>query len=298
MNDSTERSILLLGPTGQIGFHLQDELRAFGTVTAHDRSHVDLRDPEALRNAVRDAEPDVVVNAAAYTAVDEAETDRDEARSVNAVAPQILANVTAEVGGWFVHYSTDYVFDGSKTTPYVETDRPNPINVYGKTKREGEKAVQDVGGQHLILRTSWVYSNRRDNFLRTMLRLSAEHDTLTVVDDQIGAPTSAQWIAAATTTILQRLDSRENREEASGLYHLAATGQTSWYGFAQAIFAQFGRDVEVEPVTSDEYPTAAARPKYTVLDSTKARDTFDLSIPTWSEQLAALREQVRKEEAT
>jgi dTDP-4-dehydrorhamnose reductase len=188
-----------------------------------------------------------------------------------------------------VHYSTDYVFDGTSDTPYTETDPPSPINVYGRTKYEGEVAIREHEARSLLLRTSWVYSDRRSNFLRTMLRLADEGERVRVVDDQIGAPTSAAWVADATATILRRLEEGA-ASDADGLYHLAASGQTSWYGFAKAIFAQFERpDVVVEPITSAEYPTAAERPAYTVLDSSKARTTFDLAIPTWSEQLAAVR---------
>jgi dTDP-4-dehydrorhamnose reductase len=259
-------------------------------VVAPDRETLDLAAPDTIRDTVQNVAPDVVLNAAAYTAVDRAEEEPDRAAALNARAPGVLAEAAAEAGAWLVHYSTDYVFDGTKQAPYVETDAPNPINTYGRTKREGETAVQAVGGRHLILRTSWVYSARRSNFLLSMLRLADEHETLTVVDDQIGTPTRAGWIAEATAAIVGHV--LEN-DGPGGLYHLAASGQTSWYGFARAIFAQFGReDVIVEPIPSEEYPTAAERPAYTVLDSSKARTTFDLDIPTWSEQLAALRAQM------
>jgi dTDP-4-dehydrorhamnose reductase len=286
----SDPSILLLGATGQIGHELRAPLSALGSVVAPGRDAVDLAAPDTLRRAVRDAAPDVVVNAAAYTDVDGAEEEPDRAAALNARAPGVLAEATAEAGGWLVHYSTDYVFDGTKTTPYVEDDPPNPLNVYGRTKRAGERAVQDAGGAHLILRTSWVYSARRANFLRSMLRLADDNERLTVVDDQTGTPTWAGWIAEATATILRRLADSSAPDAHSGLYHLAAGGQTSWYGFARAIFAQFGRDdVDVEPIPSSEYPTAADRPAYTVLDAGRARDAFGLSIPTWSAQLAACR---------
>ncbi len=290
MTDSTERRFLLLGATGQVGHELRDPLSELGRVVAPERDDVDLAAPDTIRGAIRRVEPDIVVNAAAYTAVDRAEEEPDRAQAVNARAPGVLAEVTEEVGGWLVHYSTDYVFDGTNERPYVETDAPNPINAYGRTKRAGEEAIQAVDGRHLILRTSWVYSDRRSNFLKSMLRLADEHETLTVVDDQIGTPTWAGWIAEATGTILRDVFDREAAGDVRGLYHLAASGQTSWYGFARAIFAQFGRDdVTVEPIPSEEYPTAADRPPYTVLDSSRARQTFDLAIPTWSEQLDALR---------
>ena len=283
-------TILLVGATGQVGHELRAPLSELGTVTTPDRDTLDLTTPAAIRSCVQEVDPDVIVNAAAYTAVDDAEEEHERAEVVNAKAPGVLAEAAAEVGAWLVHYSTDYVFDGTKTRPYVETDPTNPVNVYGRTKRDGEEAVREADGPHLILRTSWVYSARRSNFLLSMLRLADEHDTLTVVDDQTGTPTSAGWIAAATATILRRLQGMDAPDDACGLYHLAAAGQTSWYGFAQAIFAQFGRDdITVEPIPTEEYPTPAARPAYTVLDSTKVRTTFDLDIPTWSEQLDTLR---------
>jgi dTDP-4-dehydrorhamnose reductase len=286
-------TVLLIGATGQIGHALQAPLSALGPVVAPDRDALDLTAPGTIRDAVREAAPDVIVNAAAYTAVDRAEEEPERAAAVNARAPGVLAEAAAEAGAWLVHYSTDYVFDGTSETPYTEADAPAPINVYGRTKLKGEQAVEAVGGRHLILRTSRVYSARRANFLRSMLRLADEHDTLTVVDDQIGTPTWAGWIAEATATILRRVLAEGGP---GGRYHLAASGQTSWYGFATAIFAQFGRDdVTVEPIPTEEYPTPAARPAYTVLDSSTARTTFALDIPTWSEQLAALRHQMDAE---
>jgi len=288
--ETADQTILLLGATGQVGHELRRSLRGLGTVVAPGRDELDLAAPDALQRAIREEAPDVVVNAAAYTAVDQAEEEPERAAAVNARAPGTIADATAAVGGWLVHYSTDYVFDGTKTAPYTEADSPNPINVYGRTKRSGEQAVQDAGATSLILRTSWVYSARRSNFLRSMLRLADEHERLTVVDDQIGAPTSAAWIARATASIVEHLMGASQPEGHAGLYHLAAGGQTSWYGFARAIFAQFGRDdVTVEPISSDEYPTRAERPAYTVLDSGAVRRSFDLPIPTWTEQLAACR---------
>lgn len=293
MRLSNDPTILLLGATGQVGHALREPLADLGTVTAPDRSAIDLTSTDSIRTAVREAAPDVVVNAAAYTDVDQAEDDFERAHVVNARAPGVLAEATAEVGGWLVHYSTDYVFDGTKTVPYEEDDAPRPLNSYGRTKRAGEEAVRAGTDRYLLLRTSWVYSDRRSNFLRSMLQLADEHDTLTVVDDQIGTPTSADWIAEATGTLLRRLQAGPEADALSGLYHLAGAGQTSWYGFAQAIFEQFGQDdVTVEPVPSTEYPTPVPRPAYTVLDPSRVRETFDLSVPTWGEQLAALRQKM------
>ena len=285
MPDATA-SILLLGATGQVGHALRRTLAPLGAVHAPDRAAVDLTDLTSVREAVREQEPDLIVNAAAYTDVDGAEEEPERAARINAEAPRVLAEAAHEVGAWLVHYSTDYVFDGTKRAPYTEDDAPNPTNVYSRTKRDGEAAIQAVGGRHVILRTSWMYSRRRSNFVRTMLRLAGENDRLTVVDDQIGVPTWAGWCAEATASVCECLLADGDAPE-TGCYHLAGTGQTSWYGFARAIFAQFDRlDVTVEPVSSDEYDTAAPRPAYTVLDSNRARATFDLPGTTWTAQLA------------
>ena len=292
MSDATP-SILLLGATGQVGHELTRTLAPLGTVRAPGRDEVDLAAPETLRRAVAQVDPALVVNAAAYTDVDGAEDEPERAAMLNAEAPRVLAEAAREAEAWLVHYSTDYVFDGEKRTPYTEDDTPNPINVYGRTKWNGEQALRDVGERSVVLRTSWVYSNRRSNFVRTMLGLVDEHETLTVVDDQIGVPTWAGWLAEATATIGEQLLAAGDPSPLRGLYHLAGTGQTSWYGFARAIFAQFGRtDVTVEPVPSTGYPTPAPRPAYTALDSTRARTTFDLALPTWTAQLARFRERV------
>ena len=285
MPDATA-SILLLGATGQVGHALRRPLAPLGALHTPDRAAVDLTDPTSVREAVREQEPDLIVNAAAYTDVDGAEEEPERAARINAEAPRVLAEAAHAVGAWLVHYSTDYVFDGTKRAPYTEDDAPNPINVYSRTKRDGEAAIQAVGGRHVILRTSWMYSRRRSNFVRTMLRLAGENDRLTVVDDQIGVPTWAGWCAEATASVCECLLADGDAPE-TGCYHLAGTGQTSWYGFARAIFAQFDRlDVTVEPVSSDEYDTAALRPAYTVLDSSRARGAFDLPDTTWTAQLA------------
>lgn len=299
MSEAVDPTILLLGATGQVGHELRRSLEPIGTLQAPGRDTVDLTAPESVRTAVREMDPDVVVNAAAYTAVDEAEEDPDAAAEINAHAPGVLAEAARSVDAWIVHYSTDYVFDGEKTTPYNEDDPPNPLNVYGRTKWDGEKAVENVGGQYLILRSSWIYSARRSNFLLTMLRLAETKDHLKVVDDQIGTPTCAEWIADATTSLLRRVLERETSDALSGLYHVSAGGQTSWYGFARAIFARFGHEeLTVEPVTSDEFPTTAVRPRYSALASTRVQSAFDLEIPTWTEQLAAVQKQMEQESAT
>ncbi|MCS4057051.1 dTDP-4-dehydrorhamnose reductase [Salinibacter ruber] len=291
MPDATA-SILLLGATGQVGHALRRTLAPLGTVHAPGRAAVDLTDLKSVREAVRELGPALVVNAAAYTDVDGAEKEPERAAQINAEAPRVLAEAARAVEAWLVHYSTDYVFGGGKRAPYTEADAPSPISVYGRTKRDGEKAIRAVGGRHVILRTSWMYSRRRSNFVRTMLRLAGENDRLTVVDDQIGVPTWAGWCAEATASVCERLLADDAAPEA-GCYHLAGTGQTSWYGLARAVFAQFGRtDVTVEPVSSDEYETAAPRPAYTVLDSSRARAAFDLPATTWTAQLDRFRKRV------
>ena len=295
MSDATP-TLLLLGATGQVGHELRRTLAPLGSVRVPGRDEVDLADAESLRQAVDEDAPDLIVNAAAYTDVDGAEDEPDRAAQFNVHAPRVLAEAARKTEAWLVHYSTDYVFDGEARVPYTEDDLPNPINVYGETKRDGEAAIQDVGGRYVLLRTSWVYSHRRSNFARTMLGLADDHDPLTVVDDQIGVPTWAGWIAEATAAIGEHLLATGDPSR-RGLYHLVGAGQTSWYGFARAIFAQFGRtDVEVEPVPTSEYPTPAPRPAYTVLDSTRVRDTFGLSVPPWTAQLARFREGGREAE--
>jgi len=296
MSDATP-TILLLGATGQVGHELRRTLASLGTVRAPGRDEVDLTARDTLRRVVSEIDPALIVNAAAYTDVDGAEDEPERAAALNAEAPRVLAEAARETEAWLVHYSTDYVFDGETCIPYTEEDAPNPINVYGRTKREGEQALQEVGGRSVILRSSWVYSDRRSNFVRTMLQLADDRDHLTVVDDQIGVPTWAGWLAEATATIGEQLLATSNPSSLRGLYHLAGTGQTSWYGFARAIFAQFGcTDVSVEPVPSTEYPSPAPRPAYTVLDSTRARTTFDLTLPTWTAQLARFCERATQAE--
>jgi len=289
---ASDRTILLLGPTGQVGHALQHALAPLGAVVPAGRDRVDLTRPDTIRAAVREVAPDLVVNAAGYTAVDRAEKEADLARQINADAPGVMAEAAQEAGAWLVHYSTDYVFDGTTTRPYREDDPTRPLSVYGQTKRDGEVAIQTVGGRYLILRTSWVYSARRSNFLRTMLRLADEGERPTVVDDQIGCPTWAGWVATATASVLRSAWAHDDPPSRRGLYHLCSSGQTSWYGFARAIFATFGRDVEVRAITSDAYSTAARRPAYSVLDTTRVRETFGLAVPTWSEQLAALHDRM------
>jgi dTDP-4-dehydrorhamnose reductase len=278
------RRILLLGVSGQVGWELRRTLSPLGELIAPPRQQLDLSMPSQIREAVEQSRPDVIVNAAAYTAVDRAEEEVALAEAINAQAPGILAEEAKRRGALLIHYSTDYVFDGSKGLPYTEQDPPRPLNVYGRTKRSGEAAIEAAGGEYLILRTSWVYGRRGKNFLLTVARLAAERDELRVVDDQLGAPTWSRFIAEASAQLLGRPDLREH----SGIYHLSAGGQTSWCGFARAILGsgRIERRPRLAPITTDQYPTAARRPGYSVLDTTRLQQSFGLHCPPWDEQLS------------
>lgn len=281
--------ILVTGGTGQIGYELVREFKPFGHVEAPTREELDLTNPTAIRDVVEDLRPGVILNAAAYTAVDAAETDRDVCAAINARAPGILADEARRVGALLVQYSTDYVFDGSKGVPYVETDATGPLSYYAQTKLDGERAVQAVGGSYVILRTSWVYGTRGKNFLLTILRLASERTRLPVVNDQVGAPTWSRAVAAATATLVPTFDGP------SGVFHLTAAGSTTWYDFARAILVG---DERVVPVSSAEFAALvgrqmAPRPAYSVLDSAKIRQSFGLKLPDWREQLALVLSELR-----
>jgi dTDP-4-dehydrorhamnose reductase len=277
--------ILLTGRNGQVGWELERALAPLGQLAAFDHAALDLGDPDQIVSRVREVKPDVIVNAAAYTAVDRAESERERAFLVNAAGPGFLAAEAKALGALLVHYSTDYVFDGSKPTPYVETDTPNPVNVYGQSKLAGEQAIEASGCRHLILRTSWVYGMRGQNFLLTILRLARERPELRVVDDQVGAPTWCRDIAAATTQLVA------TRSGAQGLLHLAAAGATSWYGFAREILAARGITVPVQAITTTEYPTPARRPANSLLSAQKLRRQSGVALPDWRESLrTCLRE--------
>jgi len=281
--------VLLFGATGQVGSALRPRLQVAHTLTALDRSGCDLSDPQAVRQAVGDLRPDVVVNAAAWTAVDRAEAEPEAARRVNAQAPAAMAAAARELGALFVHYSTDYVFDGSQRRPWREDDPPAPLGVYGRSKLEGERAVAAAGGAHLILRTSWVYGLTGHNFLRTMLRLAGERDELAVVDDQIGAPTWSEAIAQATVeAIALWLAEPGRRAQRQGLFHLAAGGQTSWCGFARAIFElapDLPRRPRVRAIGTADYPLPAPRPAWSVLDCSRLEAAFGIRMAGWREAL-------------
>ena len=288
------RPILLIGAAGQIGSELTHTLSSLGPVRAPDRSALDLASADDIRRAVRETAPALIVNAGGYTAVDQAEAEPDLAQAINGTAPGILAEEAKRLNAALVHYSTDYVFDGRATRPYREDDATGPVNAYGRSKLAGEQAINAVGGGHLILRTGWVYSLQGSNFLTTIRRLATERKELRVVDDQLGAPTWARAVAEATALILTRCNFQSGPGELgerSGLYHLTAAGETSWFGFAQTIVAAMAEAGEtpaltaMTPVTTAQYPTPAKRPAYSVLDCSKALDDFGVGLDPWRDQL-------------
>ncbi|MBZ0094024.1 MAG: dTDP-4-dehydrorhamnose reductase [Sulfuricella sp.] len=296
------KKILLVGKNGQVGWELQRTLAPLGDVVAVDRQGMDLANPDSIRGAIRTIRPDLIVNAAAYTAVDKAESEPDLAMAINGIAPGIMAEEAKRLGAAMVHYSTDYVFDGTKTSPYTEEDAPNPLSVYGKTKLAGERAIQEAGIPHLIFRTSWVYGARGRNFLLTILRLAKERDELKIVADQIGAPTWSRMIAEATSQILAQsilplTPHPSLLTQYGGVYNLTAAGRTSWYGFAKTILEsvtpQGGNPSPLTrrpspnliPITTSEYPLPAPRPSNSVLSSAKLNRTFGVALPTWSDSL-------------
>ncbi len=280
--------VLLLGAGGQLGMQLRRALGAAHELTALTRADVDFSDVEAVRAAVRSAAAEIVINAAAYTAVDRAESEPELARLVNAVAPGAIAEEVARAGGWLIHYSTDYVFDGSGAKPWVETDATGPLSVYGQTKLDGELAIAAAGCRHVILRTSWVYAAEGKNFLHTMLRLGRERDVLKVVDDQIGAPTTAEALTRATLAVVEKLSETGTDATASGVYHLTCAGETSWCGFARAIFAAFAarqKAPEVVGIPTEAYPTPAKRPRNSRMNCGKFAGTFGFEMPRWEDAL-------------
>lgn len=301
--------ILLTGKTGQVGFELARVLPEVGHIVATDRTELNLADQASVRRVVRETRPQIIVNAAAYTAVDAAERDEPAAQAINGAGPGVLAGEARQLGALLVHYSTDYVFDGAKCTPYLETDATNPLNVYGKSKLAGEQAIRESGAAHLILRSSWVYATRGKNFLLTILRLAAEREELRVVSDQTGAPTCAWNLAQATAKILAAIwpwDAAKLERSIgslSGTYHITAAGQTTWHGFAQAIrekapalagnaawfaIATQGRPLiarRIVPITTAEFGAPALRPAYSVLSNQRLAQTFRVSLPDWSTQL-------------
>lgn len=290
-------NILLFGKGGQVGWELQRSLSVLGNVTALDFDSTehcgDFANPAGVAETVRALRPDVIVNAAAHTAVDKAESEVDFARTLNATTPGAIALEAAKLGAWLVHYSTDYVFDGSGSRPWVETDAPAPLSVYGRTKLEGEQMIAQSGARHLILRTSWVYAARGGNFAKTMLRLAQERERLTVIDDQWGAPTGADLLADVTAHAIRHL---QQRPEDAGLYHLVAAGETNWNEYAKYVLSVAARHPvaekiiakEVAPVPTSAFPTPAVRPHNSRLDTTKLRSTFGLTLPHWQTGVARM----------
>ncbi len=280
------KPILLIGNDGQVGFELQRALAPLGQVTSVCYPAIDFSDPDSIVRVVRESKPHMIVNAAAYTAVDKAETESALCRKLNAEAPAILAEEAKRLGASLVHYSTDFVFDGAKQQPYTETDQPIPLNVYGVTKLEGDLAIQASGVPHLIFRLAWVYGLRGKNFLLTMRRLAHEGKTLRVVSDQMGCPTWCRTIADATATALAQVQAKDGAfvlNEVSGLYHCVCAGQTSWHGFARAFMPA---DVSVIPITTADYPAPACRPFYSALNCDKYARTFGALLPHWDKALA------------
>ena len=290
-------NILLLGKNGQVGWELQRSLALLGQVTALDfdsSEHCgDFSQPDKVADTVRALRPQVIVNAAAHTGVDKAESEPDLAQLLNATTPGVLAQEAAKTGALLVHYSTDYVFDGSGSRPWTESDAPAPLSVYGRTKWEGEQLIEQSGAQHLILRTSWVYAARGGNFAKTMLRLAQERERLTVIDDQWGAPTGADLLADVTAHAIRHLQARP---QDAGLYHVAAGGETNWNLYAKHVLAQAQqaqpaikfKAIEVAPVPTSDFPTAAVRPYNSRLDTRKLQTTFGLSLPPWQQGVARM----------
>lgn len=281
---------LLIGKNGQVGWELQNALVPLGPVISPGRSCIDLTKPDTIRKTIRDLSPTIIVNAAGYTAVDKAEAEPALVKQINATAPGILAEEAKHLGALLVHYSTDYVFDGKSPKPYTEEDRPSPVNIYGKSKLEGEQAIIASGCPHLILRTSWIYSARGINFVLTILRLARESPkALSVVDDQIGSPTWARLLANATATLLSKV---RHPIEQTGIYHLSAAGYTSRFNFAKTIVntaRQFTGTTqewaEIRRTTTKHYPLPATRPLNAATSKDKIRRVFSMEMPTWEEQL-------------
>jgi dTDP-4-dehydrorhamnose reductase len=285
------QKILILGQQGQVAWELQRTLASLGQVTVLGSQALDLANPDAIRTQVRSIQPDIIVNAAAYTAVDNAESESDLCLSINAIAPGILAELARESRSLLVHYSTDYVFDGTKTTPYLETDPTNPLSVYGASKLAGEQAIIQADCAHLIFRTTWVYGDRGKNFLLTILRLAAEKTELKIVADQIGSPTWSRAIAEATAQVIAQC--RQDRTSVKGLYNLSAAGTTSWHGFATEIVDR-ARSInpdlqlaieQILPIPTTDYPTPAQRPANSMLDSSKLLADFGVQLPDWTVNL-------------
>ncbi len=286
--------ILLIGSNGQVGWELARTLLPLGEVVALNRDQVDLTDLEKLRQTVQTIRPDVIVNAAAYTAVDKAETERDLAFLINAQAVDVLAQEAKKLNALLIHYSTDYVFDGTKDAPYFENDATNPLNVYGESKLAGELAIQASGADYVICRTTWVFAARGNNFVKSILRLAAERDKLNIVADQIGAPTWARLIAETTAPILRQaqLERGANTFE-SGIFNLTSAGETSWHGFAEKIVELAEINCVINPIPTSDYPTPAKRPANSRLSTDHLTQRFGLTMPTWETTLKLCLEELK-----
>lgn len=284
--------ILLLGKSGQLGWELQRSLQPLGAVTALSYPEIDMKNENNLRETMRQHRPDVVVNATAYTAVDQAESESELAYAVNAVGPHVLAEESRQLNARLIHFSTDYVFDGLKNSPYVETDTPNPLNVYGKSKLAGEQAIQSVGGAHLILRTAWVYSTNGESFVGKVLQWARKNQSLKIVSDQISNPTWARMLAETTALLIAKSNAgfTEHPDKNSGIYHLAGSGYTSRFAWAQQIIKNDPKQHEqvvlgMEAARTEDFPSPAQRPLFSALDCSLFEKTFGLSLPNWQETL-------------
>jgi dTDP-4-dehydrorhamnose reductase len=286
--------LLIIGKNGQVGWELRRTVAALGQAVAVDYPEIDLTQEDSIRHWVTQTRPTVIINAAAFTAVDKAETETDRCQKINGAAPGILAREAARSGALLVHYSTDYVYDGSKSSPYVETDAPNPLGAYGRSKLAGDLAILESGAKHLIFRLCWVYGARGQNFMLTMMRLARERETLRVVQDQVGCPTWSRLIAETTALSLKQALAAADPAALNGVYHLAASGQTSWHGFAEAIISRMAPDEKkcqaVQPIATTEYPLPARRPAFSVLSCEKLLRTFGLRLPDWQESLGQVLE--------
>ena len=279
--------ILLTGKNGQVGWELNHSLSKLGTVFSMGRDNMDLSKPETLRPVIQDIRPDIIINAAAYTAVDKAESEPDLAMIVNGIAPGVIAEEAKKIGAGMIHYSTDYVFDGKATSPYKEEDAPCPLNIYGKSKLAGDQAVMQANIPHIILRTAWVYSLRGSNFLLTMQKLAQSKNQIKVVDDQIGSPTWSRAIAEGTARILEHCRSTGKSKifSHSGVFNMSCGGETSWFGFAKKILELSGENTELIPIPTIEYPTPTARPESSLLSNRKLKQVFHHEMPHWQDAL-------------
>ena len=297
---SINMKILLIGCNGQVGWELKRTLSDLGNLIACGRKELDLNDFELIRGMIGDYKPDIIVNSAAYTAVDKAESDIQLAKRINGDAVKIIAEETEKLGAWLIHYSTDYVFDGAKESPYKESDKTNPLGIYGKTKLAGERAIQESGCHYTVFRTSWVIGRHGNNFIKTILRLAKERESLNVVSDQVGAPTSAHLIAKVTALVVDKII--RNKWQ-SGIYHLTSSGQTTWYDVAKFVVMLANekkmpiklKDDAINAISSSEYPTAAKRPLNSRLDISKLESLLNMAFPCWEKDIEEIINDVAKE---